>query len=482
MLIQAEKFKTAMSEIESAIERFGFDDGMLAAASRIRERLGPIEIQPRAKGATLSICMIVKNEEANMASCLMSVKGLADEIIVADTGSTDRTKAIATILGAKVFDWDWQGDFAEARNASISRASGKWVLILDADERLSESDHAAIKQIINHRGTKRIAYRLTTRNYTDEAGVKGWVSNDGAHAALEAGKGWFPSLKVRLFPRLSSVQFVHPVHELVEPSLLQAGFRIQECEVPVHHFGKLDRNKVIEKGREYYRIGMQKLEQLHGDTNVLKEVAIQASEIGEYDQALRIWKQVIEQDPDDATAFMNAGYAHLMLRQFETARDYSRRALELNPTFSEAAINLAAAELMAGNVDIAGRLIEELLSRNPDYPPALGRMAVIRLVQGRGKDGFDCLERLKGMGFDCAGAMSEQARDLMSAGKFDQALIVVEAAAECGMQNDTILGLLDECRRQLDFKSNIDGHGPADRRRVCAMGRVGVPEHDSARL
>ena len=72
---------------------------------------------------TVSLCMIVKNEEEKLAGCLESLKDIADEILIADTGSTDRTIAIAQEYGAKIFSYDWKDDFADARNFIFAKAS-----------------------------------------------------------------------------------------------------------------------------------------------------------------------------------------------------------------------------------------------------------------------------------------------------------------------------------------------------------------------
>ncbi len=91
----------------------------------------------------LSVIMIVKNEQEMLAACLDSVVG-ADELIVVDTGSTDRTKEIAASYGAKLFDFTWCDDWAAARNFSRDQATGEWILFIDADERLSRGGMAAI--------------------------------------------------------------------------------------------------------------------------------------------------------------------------------------------------------------------------------------------------------------------------------------------------------------------------------------------------
>ena len=88
----------------------------------------------------ISLCMIVKDEEAHLEGCLESVQGAVDEIIVLDTGSTDRTKEIAGRFTDRVYDYVWQDDFAAARNASFAYASKPFILWLDADDRLERSE------------------------------------------------------------------------------------------------------------------------------------------------------------------------------------------------------------------------------------------------------------------------------------------------------------------------------------------------------
>ena len=85
----------------------------------------------------LSVCLIVKNEEQYLFDCLSSVKDIADEIILVDTGSTDSSIEIAGKFTAKVFNFEWVNDFSAARNYAISKAEGDWILYLDADERIS---------------------------------------------------------------------------------------------------------------------------------------------------------------------------------------------------------------------------------------------------------------------------------------------------------------------------------------------------------
>ena len=84
--------------------------------------------------------MIVINESARLARALESARGLVQEIIITDTGSTDGTKDIARRLGAEVHEFAWNDNYSEARNASIEKATGDWILVLDGDEYLDANE------------------------------------------------------------------------------------------------------------------------------------------------------------------------------------------------------------------------------------------------------------------------------------------------------------------------------------------------------
>lgn len=87
---------------------------------------------------TISLCMIVKNEEKVLSKCLESVQGIVDEIIIVDTGSTDKTLDVAKKYTDKIYYFDWISDFSAARNESLKYANSDYILILDADEYLEE--------------------------------------------------------------------------------------------------------------------------------------------------------------------------------------------------------------------------------------------------------------------------------------------------------------------------------------------------------
>jgi glycosyltransferase involved in cell wall biosynthesis len=396
----------------------------------------------------------VKDEGQHLARCLLSAKPVVDEMIIVDTGSTDRTKDIARAYGAKVFDFPWTNDFSIARNQSLSTASGDWILILDADEMISSLDYAALEKIVKKKPARPVSYAMVTRNYTNEVAAEGWTANDRRYGREEAGTGWFPSTKVRLFLNDKRIRFENPVHEFVEASLEKTGIEIKAFDMPVHHYGRFDKDKLIMKGKKYFLLGKQKIEEMNGDIKALKELAVQASELGEYKTGVQLWKKVIELDQNNAAAFLNISYAYLKLEKYQEALLASRRALELEPTMKEAALNYAGSELIVGDINKTISVLETLLEKDPDYPPAMALVAAAYYMSGRKEVGLALFEKLRKRKFDCAEFLDEQYRGVISQGKLDQAISLLEAAIKTGNISKDTHRLLAECQNKKDSQQN----------------------------
>jgi glycosyltransferase involved in cell wall biosynthesis len=136
----------------------------------------------------LSVCVITHNEEANIRRTLASVKDFADEMIVVDSGSTDRTVAVAHELGAKVFTEPWKG-FAAQKNSAMAKATGDWILSLDADEEVSPELAATIKALLKSEkpSPEFDGYEMPRRNLY----LNRWIKRSG----------YYPDRKLRLVRR-----------------------------------------------------------------------------------------------------------------------------------------------------------------------------------------------------------------------------------------------------------------------------------------
>lgn len=151
---------------------------------------------------TLSVCIITLNEEANIARTLESVRGIADEIIVVDSGSTDSTVALAQARGAKVFVEPWKG-FALQKNSALAKANCDWILSLDADEEVSPELAAGIRALLKSGQAPQFdGYRMNRRNIY----LKRWLKRSG----------YFPDPKLRLIKRGAAEFELRAVHEDVK--------------------------------------------------------------------------------------------------------------------------------------------------------------------------------------------------------------------------------------------------------------------------
>ena len=148
---------------------------------------------------TLSLCMIVKNEAQALPRCLKSVKNVVDEIIVLDTGSTDKTPQIAKKLGAKIYKYEWCNDFSAARNEALKYVTGDWVLILDADETLNPEIIPSLREVL------KMEEYLLVNLLRQEIGAKQSPY----------------SLVSRLFRNHPEIRFDRPYHALVDDSITE---------------------------------------------------------------------------------------------------------------------------------------------------------------------------------------------------------------------------------------------------------------------
>lgn len=148
----------------------------------------------------LTLCMIARDEEKVIRTCLESVSGLVDEIVVVDTGSVDRTKEIVAEYTDKIYDFTWIKDFSAAKNEALRHATGRWILVLDADEYVQPDGKEALRDHIRGLQSDRpIGFVLPIFNYLGDTKQNKFLESSA----------------IRLFPNREDVHFFRPIHEQV---------------------------------------------------------------------------------------------------------------------------------------------------------------------------------------------------------------------------------------------------------------------------
>jgi tetratricopeptide (TPR) repeat protein len=148
---------------------------------------------------------------------------LVDEIVVVDTGSTDRTRDIAQRFGARVFDFPWVDDFAAARNESLLHATGDWIFWLDADERIDAPNHTKMQRLFAELGRKNKAFSMKCVHLPEQGGLLGAESRS-----------------VRLFRNRPEMRWQNRIHEDIMASLQAQGVSVVRTDIAIHHTGYLD--------------------------------------------------------------------------------------------------------------------------------------------------------------------------------------------------------------------------------------------------
>jgi len=382
------------------------------------------------------VCLIIKDEAQWLPGCLASIQQIAGEIIVVDTGSKDESLTIAQQYGAKIFKFDWQDDFAAARNFSLEQATGNWILVLDADEKISSQDHNHIINLIRQPATSPTAYKLLTRNYTNRNNLVGWQANPGDYPKEESGCGWIPSIKVRLWSNHPQIRFSYPVHELVEPALERLDIEPLALPVVIHHYGKLDDAAARKKGEKYFQIGWQKLESMDNNARIpLRELAIQAGMLGKFAEAAVLWQRFLDLDPKNCEALLNLGTALFSTGKIKQALAAVKKAAHIHPGLKEIRFNQALYELHLGRAADADKRIQRLLKKYPAYPAARFLQAAAHACHKGDKSGRQTFRQLQDQSLDFTSeiiqiAGQELSSTLARAGRTKYAEIIKKATAD----------------------------------------------------
>lgn len=279
--------------------------------------------------------MIVRDAEADLPACLASAAPWVDDMVVADTGSHDRSRECARAYGARVFDIPWEEDFSRARNRGLEPLHTDWVLVLDADERLDpgpdpEQWRAQFRQSCD-------ALQVTIQNYVHSLdGARVWdrraqpnpAANIARHPETAAFPAYLEHENVRLFRRCPELYFVGRLHESVGPRVAASGLRLGRSCSRIHHFGlAIAPEAQAAKNRSYRELARRKAAEQADDFQAHFELGVMEFDNFHDDAvALRCFERSLRLRPGFALGWFYAGAALLRMGHAPEAEEFFAQA------------------------------------------------------------------------------------------------------------------------------------------------------------
>jgi glycosyltransferase involved in cell wall biosynthesis len=310
----------------------------------------------------ISACFIIKNEEKWLSGCLENIRAIASEIIVVDTGSTDRSKEIAKSFGAKVFDFKWVNDFSAARNFAISHATQNWILNFDADERIRAEDALQVLELIKTQNVD--AYSFKIRNYAPNSTQTHFSPCTGEYPEFEKGHvGYFETQRIKLFRNHCGIYFVGAVHELVESTVKG---QTEFCAIPVHHFGELPDEKIRKnKQSTYFPIVADKAAKNPADWKAQFELGAEYVATREFDAAGKCFESALRLS-NHATIYSHLGHCYFVTGRAPEAEKTFKAGMDLHPEDHDIAFNFATMRIAQNNFREAAQILEPLVFKFGD--------------------------------------------------------------------------------------------------------------------
>ncbi|MCX7929462.1 MAG: glycosyltransferase [Chlorobi bacterium] len=310
----------------------------------------------------LTLAMIVRNEEEMLPRCLESVRGVVEQIVAVDTGSSDATITVAERYGAEVYRFEWCDDFAAARNEALRHARGEWILYLDADETLTPESASILRNVLQQQPLQvgGLLCTIVSPHRQDSGSVE---THRGAYPRLFRNYG---------YPRIA---FRGRVHEQITPAIIECGGGIVHSPIVIYHSGyNIPREHLEAKVRRNYRLLIQHVQEEPLNAyawfqlgQTLARMRLFAEAEGAFELALQIGLS----PPLRASATAAMSYLCGAQGRYAEAIDWAEQSLRVVPDQAIALAYKAHALEALGDIERAHAAFTELLSRLDRQPEQL---------------------------------------------------------------------------------------------------------------
>jgi len=365
--------------------------------------------------------MIVKNEQVALPRCLASVQAVVDQIVVLDTGSSDRTCEVAQEFGARVYEFEWCNDFSVARNQSLKYAQGEWILVLDADEVLvpdviptlkqaiQSQEHLLINLVRQEVGAEQSPYSLVSRLFRNHSDI---YFSRPYHAMVDDSISQILDREPRW--RVGQLSEVAILHEGYQAGAIASKQKFQKAQVAMEGFmanhptdpyvcSKLGALYVetgeMQRGVELLQRGLNSIQEngpsrteqhsAQDNRNVLYELhyhlGIAHSQLSNPTQAETHYQAALQQPiaPKLKLGAYNNWANSLKARgNLSKAKALYETVLQVDPTFAVGYYNLGLTLKSMGELGAAIAAYRQAVSLNPNYAEAYQNLGVTLLKTG----------------------------------------------------------------------------------------------------
>ncbi len=350
-------------------------------------------------GTKISLCMMVKNEEQLIENGLKKARPYVDEIVVVDTGSSDKTIAIAEKYGAKIIHHPWDGYAGRARNAYLKVASGDWILVLDGDECIAVHDMIKIRNLVKNSAVS--AYYFHWRDYHKNYNLLlNWHPNDGSYLQeekLSGCPGWAGSKVVRFFRKsdvLSYNEDIKSAHMGFRYTIRREGLIVKNSNVVLHNFqyAKGGDPFIAEKQKSRLPVEIMHVKKYPDDFWISINVAKTLFNIGKDREAIQYLKRSLRVSESGDAHFV-LGIVYKEQKKFKLAERHLQKAARLSETPADAWTVLGMIYSLQNKLSAARNVLQKALQIHPKHLLGINALGIMHKKKGFLKAAERCFKQ-----------------------------------------------------------------------------------------